>query len=206
MPPGLDIHQIINERDSFIEVRISQHINRELEGLDTMISDGGFDSLAGDILGSLTDKQTTALSIGTIEAQSNLSSTHPAPDAHGKLHAMIELKSLCLLEKQHSMCALVAERLIQGTLLPLNCATSGAYANDPTGRGQCDDDATCPLLPLPPLSVTHPYASDVVHIIPRREDNDKHSVVDDTTTQRAGNTMPQQGGNDDRRMDMLAPL
>ena len=121
MPPGLDVHQIVNERDRFIEARIAQRV-RELEGMDAMMGDGGFDSLADDILGTLADKQTTTLSIGTIEAQSTLASTHPAPNAHGKLRAMIELKSLRLLEKQRSMRALVAERLIQGTLLPLNRA------------------------------------------------------------------------------------
>ena len=120
MPPGLDVHQIVNERDRFIESRIAQRI-RELEGMDAMMGDGGFDSLADDILGLVTDKQT-ALSVGTIDALNAPVSTHPAPNAHGKLRAMIELKSLRLLEKQRSMRALVAERLIQGTLLPLNRA------------------------------------------------------------------------------------
>lgn len=115
MPPGLDVHQIVNERDRFIEARIGQRI-RELEGMDAMMGDGGFDSLADDILGSLTSPP----SIGTTE--NTLVPTHPAPNAHGKLRAMIELKSLRLLEKQRSMRALVAERLIQGTLLPLNRA------------------------------------------------------------------------------------
>ena len=121
MPPGLDVHQVVNERDRFIEARIAQRI-RELEGMDAMMGDGGFDSLADDIFGSLTDGQPADASNAAGDAQSALVSTHPAPNAHGKLRAMIELKSLRVLEKQRSMRALVAERLIQGTLLPLNRA------------------------------------------------------------------------------------
>jgi ATP-dependent helicase STH1/SNF2 len=115
VPPGLDVHQIVNERDRFIEARVAQRI-RELEGMDAMMGDGGFDSLADDILGPPTDMQATD---GPGDAPVP---THPAPNAHGKLRAMIELKSLRVLEKQRSMRALVAERLIQGTLLPLNRA------------------------------------------------------------------------------------
>lgn len=115
MPPGLDVHQIVNERDRFIEARIVQRA-RELESMDAMMGDGGFDSFADDILGSIIDHQTTAPS------SEALVPNHPAPNAHGKLRAMIELKSLRLLEKQRSMRSLVAERLIQGTLLPLNRA------------------------------------------------------------------------------------
>ena len=117
MPPGLDVHQIVNERDRFIEARIAQRI-RELEGMDAMMGDGSFDSLADDILGPSMVNQPTDASNGVSDHQS----VHPAPNAHGKLRAMIELKSLRVLEKQRSMRALVAERLIQGTLLPLNRA------------------------------------------------------------------------------------
>lgn len=119
MPPGLDVHQIVNERDRFIEARIAQRI-RELEGMDAMMGDGGFDSLADDILGLTTDKQVIDAPNATGDLQ--CVPTHPAPNAHGKLRAMIELKSLRVLERQRSMRALVAERLIQGTLLPLNRA------------------------------------------------------------------------------------
>ena len=104
IPPGLDVHQIVNERDRFIEARVSQRI-RELENIQATIGDGGFDSIADDILGFNQDAAKCSL-----------------PTAHGKLRALIELKSLRLLEKQRSMRALVAERLIQGTLLPLNRA------------------------------------------------------------------------------------
>ncbi|KAL4069226.1 SNF2 family N-terminal domain-containing protein, partial [Scleroderma citrinum] len=108
MPPGLDVHQIVNERDRFIEARVAQRI-RELENLPATISDGGFDSVADDILGIDSAKESEQDDV-----------KYPAPTAHGKLRALIELKSLRLLEKQRAMRALVAERLIQGTLLPLN--------------------------------------------------------------------------------------
>ncbi|KAG1825464.1 SNF2 family N-terminal domain-containing protein [Suillus subaureus] len=104
MPAGLDVHQIINERDRFIEARVQQRI-KELEEIPATIGDGNFDSLADVILGS--HKQEPA-------------NDNSALSPHGKLRAMIELKSLKVLEKQRAMRAIVAERLIQGTLLPLN--------------------------------------------------------------------------------------
>ncbi|KAF9234947.1 SNF2 family N-terminal domain-containing protein [Melanogaster broomeanus] len=132
MPPGLDVHQIINERDRFIEARIAQRIH-ELEGMDATMGDGGFESVVDDIVGQSAEKdkeagqtsEATSVMGDEQNHQNPLSSiahTHPAPNAHGKLRAMIELKSLRVLEKQRSMRALVAERLIQGTLLPLNRA------------------------------------------------------------------------------------
>ncbi|KAG1764096.1 SNF2 family N-terminal domain-containing protein [Suillus placidus] len=107
MPVGLDVHQIINERDRFIEARVQQRI-KELEEIPATIGEGNFDSLADVILGS--HKQEPA------NDNQQLSALSP----HGKLRAMIELKSLKVLEKQRAMRASVAERLIQGTLLPLN--------------------------------------------------------------------------------------
>lgn len=121
-------HQVVNERDCFIEARISQRIS-ELEGLDAIIGDGGFDSLAEDILGAANEYALNANGSAPLPS-------HPAPNAHGKLRAMIELKSLRLLEKQRSMRALVAERLIQGTLLPLNRADF-RRARKPTLRDAC---------------------------------------------------------------------
>ncbi|KAG1738616.1 SNF2 family N-terminal domain-containing protein [Suillus paluster] len=104
MPAGLDVHQVINERDRFIEARVQQRI-KELEDIPATIGEGHFESLADVILG------------GAKQESPDEFSPH-AP--HGKLRAMIELKSLKVLEKQRAMRALVAERLIQGTLLPLN--------------------------------------------------------------------------------------
>ncbi|KAH7883996.1 SNF2 family N-terminal domain-containing protein [Phlebopus sp. FC_14] len=118
MPPGLDVHQIINERDRFIEARVAQRI-RELEKMDANIGDGEFDSAVDSILGSSQDHEA-AQAQNALEKASG--SVHPAPNTHGKLRALIELKSLRVLEKQRAMRALVAERLIHGTLLPLNRA------------------------------------------------------------------------------------
>jgi ATP-dependent helicase STH1/SNF2 len=45
---------------------------------------------------------------------------HPPPSAHGKIRALIELKSLRLLDKQRALRAMTAERLNHGSMLPLN--------------------------------------------------------------------------------------
>ncbi|RDX40099.1 hypothetical protein OH76DRAFT_1423914 [Lentinus brumalis] len=45
---------------------------------------------------------------------------HPPANTHGKLRALIELKSLRVIEKQRAMRASIAERLMHGSLLPLN--------------------------------------------------------------------------------------
>ncbi|EGN94088.1 hypothetical protein SERLA73DRAFT_126110 [Serpula lacrymans var. lacrymans S7.3] len=108
-PAGLDVHQIINERDRFIEARVQQRI-RELEALPATMGDGGMESVLDDVLG----KEANIDAVDTI--------VHPSPSAHGKLRAVIELKSLRVLDKQRALRALVAERLIQGSLLPLNRA------------------------------------------------------------------------------------
>ncbi|KAH7908208.1 SNF2 family N-terminal domain-containing protein [Hygrophoropsis aurantiaca] len=112
-PPGLDVHQIINERDRFIEARVQQRI-RELEALPATMGDGGFESVVDDMLGQERENGQRAEELTL--------ALHPSPNAHGKLRAVIELKSLRVLDKQRALRALVAERLIQGTLLPLNRA------------------------------------------------------------------------------------
>ncbi|KII86364.1 hypothetical protein PLICRDRAFT_56081 [Plicaturopsis crispa FD-325 SS-3] len=96
MPAGLDAHQIINERDRFIEARIQQRV-RELEDLPSTIGDGGFEGIE-----TLKENDPNV--------------------AHGKLRATIELKSLRVLDKQRALRALVAERLTHSSLLPLNRA------------------------------------------------------------------------------------
>ena len=123
MPTGLDAHQIINERDRFIEARIQQRI-RELEAMPSTIGDGGFDS----VLNQTTDmnKENDSL-MGPPPSKSEPDTPlhlliNPSPNAHGKLRAMIELKSLKVLDKQRALRALVAERLTHGSLLPLNRA------------------------------------------------------------------------------------
>lgn len=118
MPLGLDVHQILNARDKFIEARVVQRIG-ELENMEATIGDGEFDSVADDILGEVAGARGTNED-SKLDLYVWANRNHPAPNAHGKLRALIEIKSLRLLEKQRTMRALVAERLIQGTLLPLN--------------------------------------------------------------------------------------
>lgn len=97
MPSGLDPHQILAERERFINARVQQRI-RELEVLPSTLAD---DEGAG------APEHLGALVAG-------------GAGAHGKLRALIELKSLRVLDKQREMRALVAERLTHGALLPLH--------------------------------------------------------------------------------------
>ncbi|KAF5361681.1 hypothetical protein D9758_007383 [Tetrapyrgos nigripes] len=110
MPIGLDAQALLNERDRFIEARMQQRI-RELEAISSTIGDGGLETGidVDDVMKD--DKENNT-------AQSNIFSS----TSHGKLRALIELKSLRLVEKQRHMRALVAERLTHGSLLPLNRA------------------------------------------------------------------------------------
>jgi ATP-dependent helicase STH1/SNF2 len=104
MPSGLDPHQILAERNRFIDARIQQRIN-ELEDMPTTMGEGGLDRFQDD--DSKDDKALAALVL-------------PPPSTHGKLRALIELKALKLIDKQREMRALVSERLTHGALLPLN--------------------------------------------------------------------------------------
>ncbi|KAJ7139490.1 SNF2-family ATP dependent chromatin remodeling factor snf21 [Mycena epipterygia] len=116
MPTGLDARQIIEERDRFIEARMQQRI-RELEALPSTMGDGGFDTGL--------DPQDI------VKGEKENSSVIPKPDpaalptlisntSHGKIRALIELKSLRLLDKQRLLRSQVAETLTHGSLLPLN--------------------------------------------------------------------------------------
>ncbi|KAF7367428.1 Chromatin structure-remodeling complex subunit snf21 [Mycena sanguinolenta] len=115
MPTGLDARQIIEERDRFIEARMQQRI-RELEALPSTMGDGGFETglnpqdIAKDDKENAVDTKPDPSSLPTL-----ISST-----SHGKIRALIELKSLRLLDKQRVLRAQVAETLIHGSLLPLN--------------------------------------------------------------------------------------
>ncbi|KAJ8520347.1 hypothetical protein ONZ45_g2821 [Pleurotus djamor] len=111
MPPGLDAHQIINERERFIEARIQQRI-KELEVLPSTMGDGDFEGVNG-IEGFKVEKENDTLSA------SNELSLIPHT-THGKLRALIELKSLRLIEKQRALRQSVADRLAHGSLLPIN--------------------------------------------------------------------------------------
>ncbi|KAJ3807011.1 SNF2-family ATP dependent chromatin remodeling factor snf21 [Lentinula aff. lateritia] len=102
MPPGLDAQQILNERDRYIDARIQQRM-RELESIPVTVGDESFEN---DIVEECMPDADSPLSFPST--------------SHGKLSALIELKSLRLIEKQRTMRALVAERLTHGSLVPLN--------------------------------------------------------------------------------------
>ncbi|KAJ2914877.1 hypothetical protein MD484_g5545, partial [Candolleomyces efflorescens] len=129
MPAGLDAHQILNERERFIEARVQQRI-AELESLPATIGDGDFETNLDLTLGEGTkeekedkenDNTAAEPSLDIIKTENTFRSLiHPPPGAHGKLRALIELKSLRVLEKQRAMRAQVAERLTHGSMLPLN--------------------------------------------------------------------------------------
>ena len=117
MPAGLDAQQIINERERFIDARIQQRI-RELESMPTTMGDGIFDpNFDAKEDETKEDKESATM---TLESFSYSALIHPSPTAHGKLRAVIELKSLRLLDKQRALRASVAERLTHGTMLPFN--------------------------------------------------------------------------------------
>ncbi|KAI8983220.1 SNF2 family N-terminal domain-containing protein [Trametes punicea] len=110
MPAGLDPHQVIEERNHYIDARIDQRI-RELESLPAMMGDGGLENPLDE---SEKDKENA-------NEQSSLEQlVLPPPTTHGKLRALIELKALRVLDKQRQLRASVAERLMHGSLLPLN--------------------------------------------------------------------------------------
>jgi ATP-dependent helicase STH1/SNF2 len=100
MPGGLDPHQIIIERNRYVDARIQQRI-AELEAMPATMGDGGFENISSSVEGPESNHLVKI-----------------APQ--GKLNAMIELRSLRVLEKQRALRAAVAERLTHGTNLPLN--------------------------------------------------------------------------------------
>lgn len=116
-PAGLDPHQIVAERNRFVDARIEQRI-RELEGLPSTMGEGGLEPVID------TDKENANAGLGgeQEEAKDLRALMHPPPQTHGKLRAMLELKALRVLDKQRALRASVAERLTHGSLLPLNRA------------------------------------------------------------------------------------
>ncbi|KAH9921336.1 SNF2 family N-terminal domain-containing protein [Fomitopsis serialis] len=113
MPTGLDPHQVISERNRYVDARIEQRI-RELEELPATMGDGGMESVADDIIREEKENSAGGDELAHL--------AHPSPNAQGKLRALIELKGLRVLDKQRQMRALVAERLTHGSMLPLNRA------------------------------------------------------------------------------------
>ncbi|KAF4623491.1 hypothetical protein D9613_001581 [Agrocybe pediades] len=122
MPAGLDAHQIINERERFIDARIQQRI-RELEAMPATMGDGGFEAnidVTQDDKDAV-DKENNNSTFTPLDSLNPYSALlHPSATAHGKLRALIELKSLRMLDKQRAMRAQVAEKLMHGSMLPLN--------------------------------------------------------------------------------------
>lgn len=140
MPVGLDPHQVLAERNRFLEARIQHRID-ELEAMPATMGEGDLEPIVDDLTtttASSDTKPTDAPSSKGKEKENldgdkdpkpkpepefkvlNLQYVHPPSTAHGKLRAMIELKSLRVLDKQRSLRASVAERLTHGSLLPLN--------------------------------------------------------------------------------------
>ena len=121
MPAGLDPHQIIAERNRYIDARIEQRI-RELSAIPVTMGDGGLDSLSFST--SDADKENKESEGAEQELVAGSFSSNKlmqiAPNAHGKLRAIIELKALRVREKQRLLRAQVVERLNHGTLLPLD--------------------------------------------------------------------------------------
>jgi ATP-dependent helicase STH1/SNF2 len=115
MPLGLDPHQLINERRRFVEARIQQRI-RELEAMSSTIGDGGLEPIIDDE----SKENVVKPEHGSSKKAVNLDYVHPPATVHGKLRAVIELKSLRVLDKQRALRAIVAERLTHGSLLPLS--------------------------------------------------------------------------------------
>jgi len=111
MPQGLDPHQIIAERNRFIDARIIQHIH-ELSSLPVTMGDGGLDQFPLPTLDGGNANKENDGEKEAIDIQKN---------THGKLRAVIELKSLRVREKQRALRAQIVERLNHGTLLPLDC-------------------------------------------------------------------------------------
>ena len=112
MPLGLDPHQLINERRRFVEARIQQRI-RELETMSSTIGDGGLEPIIDDESKENVVKPEHGKAL-------NLGYVHPPTTTHGKLRAVIELRSLRVLDKQRALRGMIAERLTHGSLLPLN--------------------------------------------------------------------------------------
>ncbi|KAL1711532.1 hypothetical protein EV715DRAFT_297988 [Schizophyllum commune] len=93
IPIGLDAHQIIAERDSLIDAWINQRI-WELEKMPASFGDGGLEDNM--------DLDVKEKKVKDENADKDLSSL-----------------SLKLIDKQRSLRALVAERLIHGAMLPI---------------------------------------------------------------------------------------
>ena len=124
MPHGLDPHQIIAERNRFIEARIEQRI-RELSAMPVTMGDGGMATLPlppteSTDGGNKENDDKAEVTVASLADQPAKGMMQLAPTAHGKLRAIIELKALRNRDKQRALRAQIVERLQHGTLLPLD--------------------------------------------------------------------------------------
>ncbi|KAG8987114.1 hypothetical protein FRB90_003591 [Tulasnella sp. 427] len=103
IPKGLDPYQLLAERNRYIDARIAQRI-QELSELTSTMGLGGLES---------------PIDTDDLDEDSALTKqNHIAPTAHGKLRALIELKSLQLRDKQRALRQAVVARLGEATILP----------------------------------------------------------------------------------------
>lgn len=102
MPAGLDAHFLIQERDRFIDVRIQQRI-RELENLPSTMS----------------QKSTASNALKGKQVMEDKPKQEFEPD-NAKMKALIELKSLQLLNKQKTLRQAVTQQMAQATTLALD--------------------------------------------------------------------------------------
>ncbi len=102
-PAGLDPHQIIAERNRFVEARIHQRFS-ELSSLSSNLGEASLKP--PPVGGASQEEEPDPLSL---TAQS-----------HGRTRALIELKALNLLNKQRAMRAQVVDRLVHGSLIPVD--------------------------------------------------------------------------------------
>ncbi|KAG8931907.1 hypothetical protein FRC01_000597 [Tulasnella sp. 417] len=103
LPKGLDPYQLLAERNRYIDARIAHRI-QELSELTSTMGIGGVEP-----------------SIDTEDMDEDAALTRPnhiASTAHGKLRALIELKSLQLRDKQRALRQAVVARLGEATILP----------------------------------------------------------------------------------------
>lgn len=127
MPAGLDPHQIISERNRFVDARIEQRI-RELSIMPATVGEGGLEPDVPPDSENTDDSSKENNGMAHLRAKEPTldSILHPskelllAPNAHGKLRAVIELKALRVREKQRALRAQIVERLAHGSLLPLD--------------------------------------------------------------------------------------
>lgn len=103
MPAGIDAYLLLQERDRFIDVRIQQRI-RELQDLPSTISQKPSQNDA------LKDK----------ENEDDLSLAKSTSSGNAKIRALIELKSLQLLNKQRALRESVTKQMAQATTLALD--------------------------------------------------------------------------------------